>query len=67
MQVRYVGMFEEVIVPEVSTTETVKRATPVEVDDALAARLLAQRGFNVRNRTGSFRTWQMAQRACAGR
>lgn len=44
MQVRYVGMFEEVIVPEVSTTETVKRGTAVEVDDALAARLLAQDG-----------------------
>ncbi len=44
MQVRYVGMFDEVIVPEVSTTGTVKRATAVEVDDALAARLLAQRG-----------------------
>jgi NADPH-dependent 2,4-dienoyl-CoA reductase/sulfur reductase-like enzyme/rhodanese-related sulfurtransferase len=29
-----------------------------------ACRLLAQRGFNVRNLTGSYRTWQMAQRAC---
>jgi len=42
MQMRYVGLFDEVIVPEVSTTETVKRGTPVKVDDALAARLLAQ-------------------------
>ena len=44
MQVRYVGMFDEVIVPEVSAAETVKRGTAVEVDDALAARLLAQDG-----------------------
>jgi hypothetical protein len=44
MQVRYVGMFEEVIVPEVSTTETVKRGASIEVDDGLASRLLAQAG-----------------------
>lgn len=44
MQVRYVGMFDEVIVPEVSTTETAKRGAAVEVDEALAARLLAQGG-----------------------
>lgn len=44
MQVRYIGPFEEVIVPEVSTTETVKRGAAVEVEDTLAERLLAQRG-----------------------
>jgi len=43
MQVRYVGLFDEVIVPEVSATETVKRGAAVDVDEALAARLLAQR------------------------
>ena len=42
MQVRYTGMFDEVMVPEVSRTRTVKRGEPIEVDDALAARLLAQ-------------------------
>lgn len=42
MQVRYIGLFDEVIVPEVSTTETVKRGTAIEVGDALASRLLAQ-------------------------
>jgi NADPH-dependent 2,4-dienoyl-CoA reductase/sulfur reductase-like enzyme/rhodanese-related sulfurtransferase len=31
-----------------------------------ASRLLAQRGFNVRNLTGSYRTWKMAPRVCAG-
>ena len=44
MQVRYIGLFDEVIVPEVSTTETVNRGTAVEVDEALAERLLAQAG-----------------------
>jgi hypothetical protein len=44
MQVRYVGVFDEVIVPEVSATETVKRGQAVAVDDALAERLLAQPG-----------------------
>lgn len=44
MQVRYAGLFEEVIVPEVSTSETVKRGEAVEVDDALGQRLLAQTG-----------------------
>ncbi|GAB4333683.1 MAG: hypothetical protein Kow0010_20340 [Dehalococcoidia bacterium] len=44
MQVRYVGMFDEVIVPEVSASETVKRGEPVEVDDMVGERLLAQRG-----------------------
>lgn len=44
MQVRYIGLFDEVIVPEVSTTETVKRGEPVEVDDLVGERLLAQRG-----------------------
>ena len=44
MQVRYVGLFDEVIVPEVSTTETVKRGASIDVDDALASRLLAQAG-----------------------
>ena len=44
MQVRYVGLFGEVIVPEVSATETVKRGAAVEVEDTLAERLLAQRG-----------------------
>jgi hypothetical protein len=43
MQVRYVGMFDEVIVPEVSTVDVVKRGEAVEADEALAARLLAQR------------------------
>jgi hypothetical protein len=42
MQVRYIGLFDEVIVPEVSTSESVKRGEPVEVDDAVAERLLAQ-------------------------
>jgi hypothetical protein len=42
MQVRYIGLFDEVIVPEVSTTETVKRGEPVEVDDLVGDRLLAQ-------------------------
>lgn len=42
MQVRYIGLFDEVIVPEVSTSETVKRGEPVEVDDPVAERLLAQ-------------------------
>lgn len=44
MQVRYIGLFDEVIVPEVSATETVKRGAAVEVDEALAERLLAQAG-----------------------
>jgi len=44
MQVSYIGQFDEVIVPEVSATETVKRGAAVEVDDALAERLLAQAG-----------------------
>jgi hypothetical protein len=44
MQVRYVGLFDEVIVPEVSASETVKRGEPVEVDDMVGERLLAQRG-----------------------
>jgi hypothetical protein len=44
MQVRYVGMFDEVIVPEVSTSETVKRGAAIDIDDALASRLLAQDG-----------------------
>ena len=43
MQVRYVGLFDEVIVPEVSTMATVKRGEPVEVDDKVGERLLAQR------------------------
>ena len=43
MQVRYIGLFDEVIVPEVSATETVKRGAAVDVDEAVAARLLAQR------------------------
>ncbi|HMM41890.1 MAG TPA: hypothetical protein PKA95_08315 [Thermomicrobiales bacterium] len=43
MQVRYIGLFDEVSVPEISTAETVKRGEPVEVDDAVAERLLAQR------------------------
>lgn len=43
MQVRYIGLFDEVIVPEVSTSQTVKRGEPVEVDDPVAERLLAQR------------------------
>jgi hypothetical protein len=42
MQVRYIGLFDEVIVPEVSTTETVKRGASIDVDDPLASRLLAQ-------------------------
>ena len=42
MQMRYVGLFDEVIVPEVSTTETVKRGASIDVEDALASRLLAQ-------------------------
>jgi hypothetical protein len=44
MQVRYVGLFDEVIVPEVSAIETVKRGEPVEVQDAVGERLLAQAG-----------------------
>ncbi len=44
MQVRYIGLFDEVIVPEVSTTETVKRGASIDVDDELASRLLAQNG-----------------------
>ncbi len=44
MQVRYVGLFDEVIVPEVSAFETVKRGEPVDVEDTVAERLLAQRG-----------------------
>jgi len=44
MQMRYVGLFDEVIVPEVSTTETVKRGASIDVEDALASRLLAQNG-----------------------
>ena len=43
MQMRYVGLFDEVIVPEVSTTETVRRGQPVEVDDLVGESLLAQR------------------------
>ena len=42
MQVRYVGLFDEIIIPEVSTTETVKRGAAIDVDDALASRLLTQ-------------------------
>ena len=44
MQVRYIGLFDEVIVPEVSTAETVKRGEPVEVQSAVGERLLAQTG-----------------------
>lgn len=44
MQVRYIGQFDEVIVPEVSTSETVKRGEPVKVDDPVAERLLDQAG-----------------------
>ena len=43
MQVRYVGLFDEVIVPEASTTESVKRGDAINVGEALVARLLAQR------------------------
>lgn len=42
MQVRYTGMFDELMVPEVSLASTVKRGEPVEVDDVLAQRLLTQ-------------------------
>ena len=44
MQVRYMGIFDEVIVPEVSAAETVKRGASIDVEDALASRLLAQNG-----------------------
>lgn len=44
MQVRYVGPFEAVIVPEVSLAGAVRRDEPLEVDAALAERLLAQQG-----------------------
>ena len=44
MQVRYIGLFDEVIVPEVSATETVKRGAAVDVDDTVGERLLAQAG-----------------------
>ena len=42
MQVRYTGMFDEVMVPEVSLSATVKRGEPIEADETLAQRLLAQ-------------------------
>ena len=44
MQVRYIGLFDEVIVPEVSASETVKRGEAIDVQDAVAERLLAQAG-----------------------
>ena len=44
MHVRYIGLFDEIIVPEVSITETVRRSEPVEVADTVGERLLAQRG-----------------------
>ena len=35
MQVRYTGLFDEVIVPEVSASETVKRGEAIEVQSAV--------------------------------
>ncbi|MGE5501671.1 MAG: hypothetical protein ACM3W4_07080 [Ignavibacteriales bacterium] len=43
MQVRYVGMFDEVIVPEVSRAGAIRRGDPVEVAASVGERLLVQR------------------------
>ena len=44
MRVKYVGMFEEVTVPEHDEARTIARGEPVEVGDEIGARLLEQAG-----------------------